>query len=378
MIVARGDVARGVDESGPEQKGMNSAFLEIVAAGDDDRRALFLSAARRLGTAVQNVEKDFWVCWTLDALFNGLPAGGPRLLFKGGTSLSKAYSLISRFSEDVDVTVFRDDLGQAASIEALEALSGKRRQARLDAIKAACQAYINGALFEDLSSIITRTMKSAGVALDRARLVADDSDRDRQTLLFSYPNVTADLGGYVHSTVKIESGAKSALDPNRMTVVTPYVAADVTRLDLRVPNVTTVDPERTFWDKVVILHGQRRWFERRGVLRGGGQRISRHYYDVFRLFKSDVASRATNDRALAIDCARHARMFFNSPDLDLEHAVPGTLAIVPSDAMLDALLSDYKAMARMIFGPVPAFEDVIGSIAALETQVNAVRALANG
>ena len=84
---------------------MNAAFREVIAAGDDARRDLFLATAGRLGTAVQNVEKDFWVCWTLDALFNGLPAGVPRLLFKGGTSLSKSFGLIDRFSEDIDVLV---------------------------------------------------------------------------------------------------------------------------------------------------------------------------------------------------------------------------------------------------------------------------------
>ena len=77
---------------------------------------LFLAASNRLGTAQQNIEKDFWVCWTLDALFNGLETGGPRLLFKGGTSLSKGYGLIKRFSEDIDITVFREDIGQPATV----------------------------------------------------------------------------------------------------------------------------------------------------------------------------------------------------------------------------------------------------------------------
>ena len=116
---------------------MNDDYQEIIEASVDDRRDLFLTAARRLGTAVQNVEKDLWVCWTLDALFHGLSAGGPRLLFKGGTSLSKAYGLIDRFSEDVDVTVFRDDLGEHATVDDLERLSGKRRRGRLEAIRAA-------------------------------------------------------------------------------------------------------------------------------------------------------------------------------------------------------------------------------------------------
>jgi predicted nucleotidyltransferase component of viral defense system len=121
---------------------LNPSFNDVIAASDANRRDLFLAAATRLGTTLQNVEKDFWVCWTLDALFNGLAAGGPRLLFKGGTSLSKAFGLISRFSEDIDITVFRGDLGYAVDAAELAALSGKKRRARLDAIRSACQAYI--------------------------------------------------------------------------------------------------------------------------------------------------------------------------------------------------------------------------------------------
>ena len=114
----------------------------MITATDAERRDLLLSAATRLGTPVQNIEKEFWVCWTLDVLFNGLDAGGPRLLFKGGTSLSKAFGLISRFSEDVDITVFRGDLGHAADVADLDALNGKKRRAwlRIAARRAACFA----------------------------------------------------------------------------------------------------------------------------------------------------------------------------------------------------------------------------------------------
>jgi hypothetical protein len=118
---------------------MIPGFATVLAASAIDRRDLFIGAGNRLGTVQQNIEKDFWVCWTLDALFNGLAAGGPRLLFKGGTSLSKGHGLISRFSEDIDITVFREDIGQAATVEELEGLSSKKRAARLDAIREACQ-----------------------------------------------------------------------------------------------------------------------------------------------------------------------------------------------------------------------------------------------
>jgi len=350
---------------------MNEAFLEIIRADDETRRALFLGASHRLGMAIGNVEKDFWTSWTLDALFNGLPVGGPRLLFKGGTALSKAYGLIERFSEDVDITVFRDDLGQRASVEDLEALGTRKRQARLDAIKTACQAYLNGPLLTALGTLTRQIMPDTAAPSDEARVVPDASDPDRQTLLFWYPSVVGEPGSYVRPAVKIESGAKSALEPHRPMVIVPYVAADVPRLDLRVPNVTTVEPERTFWDKVVILHGLRRWFERRGVLRQGGQRVSRHYYDVSRLAASEVARRALDDRALARDCARHARLFFRSADLDLDHAVPGTFALTPTGPMLDALRRDYAAMAGMIFGEVPGFAAIIADIAEIEQRVNA-------
>ena len=135
---------------------MNPAFDEILRADADTRSGLFATTAQRLGTTPQNVEKDLWVCWTLDALFNGL-AGGPRLMFKGGTSLSKAFGLINRFSEDIDVTVFGDDIGQQASVEELAALGTNQRMAALEAIRAACEAYINGPLSERLTAICAKT-----------------------------------------------------------------------------------------------------------------------------------------------------------------------------------------------------------------------------
>lgn len=349
---------------------MNPAFHPVIAASEAERRDLFLTAANRLGTAIQNVEKDFWVCWTLDALFNGLPEGGPRLLFKGGTSLSKAFGLISRFSEDIDITVFRQDIGQPASIEELESLSGKKRRARLEAIRDACQSHIGGPLLAGLSRIVNETLQAVGISQEHARVELDEADESRQSLLFWYPSVVGTAGEYVRSAVKIESGAKSALDPHQEATVTPYISGDLPDLDLRVDGVTAVDPGRTFWDKIVILHGQRRWFERRGELRHGGQRVSRHYYDVFKLADSGAGKLALSDTALGIDCARHARMFFFSADYDLEHALPGSLRICPADKMKSALERDYRAMTGMIFGEVPSFEAVLAALSKLEERLN--------
>jgi hypothetical protein len=350
---------------------MNPAFRTFLAAPAEDRRDAFLGAARRLGTAEQNVEKDFWVCWTLDALFNGADAGGPRLLFKGGTSLSKAFGLISRFSEDIDITIFRDDLGQGVGVEELEALSGKKRRARLDAIKVASQAYVSEQMRRQVAVQLREALQVAGLQPTAARVELDPDDQDQQSLLIWYPQVTSAADGYIRPAVKIESGAKSALDPNRPAVIRPYVAGDVTGMGLSVANVTTVVAERTFWDKVAILHGLRQWFEKRGVLRGGGQRVSRHYYDIYRLLESDTGRSAASDLDLAADCVRHARMFFNSPDINLATAAPGSFTLSPNRDMAAALARDYSAMSGMIFGEAPPLGAILDRLADFEADVNA-------
>jgi hypothetical protein len=352
---------------------MNRDFARLLGESARDRRDLFLRTAQRLGTTEQNAEKDFWVCWTLDALFNGgIAVGAPRLLFKGGTSLSKAFGLIERFSEDIDATVFREDIGHPATIDALERLSGRKRQALLDAIRNACRVYVAGPLRADLSHALRAVLDDRGISPEEAQIELDDADPDGQTLLLRYPSVTTTgVGTYVRPVVRIESGAKSALEPRSPAILHPYVNDDLEDFDLTVPNVTTIDPARTFWDKVVIAHGLRRWFERRGTLRQEGQRVSRHYYDLHALFRSSIGQAAVQDRALAVDCARHARFFFNRPDLDLASAIPGTLAITPTPGMIDPLRRDYEAMASMIFGAVPGFNDVIASVSEIESLVNA-------
>ncbi|AUL45898.1 hypothetical protein BTL55_02085 [Bordetella trematum] len=344
---------------------MNPNFQIIIGATDDERRDLFLTTASRLGTAVQNVEKDFWVCWTLDALFNSLPSDGPRLLFKGGTSLSKAYGLISRFSEDIDITVFREDIGEPAEAADLDALSGKQRRIRLERIRTACQQYIADGMAAQLRAVAANALPA-----DRFRLELDPNDTDQQTLLFWYPAVTTTTNDYIRSAVKIEAGAKSALDPHEAAIIIPYVSDELPDLDMAVRNVTTVKPERTFWDKIIILHGLRQWHDRRKLLRQGGQRVSRHYYDVYRLLEHPDAAAWIIDRDLAQDCARHARLFFGSADLRLDIAAHGSFSLMPSDVMRDALARDYEAMGGMIFGQLPAIDNVFQAIAGLEQRLN--------
>ena len=195
------------------------------------------------------------------------------------------------------------------------------------------------------------------------------TDVDGQTLLLWYPTATPQ-SSYVRAAVKIESGAKSALDPNTEAIIKPYVSDDLSELDITVQAVTTAVPERTFWDKVVILHGLRRWYEKRSELRGGGQRVSRHYYDLHALLNSPVGGKAIRDPALCTECVAHARLFFNRPDFDLASAESGRFALIPRGDMVTALGRDYQAMSSMIFGQPPAFDAIIKSIRELEVSLN--------
>jgi hypothetical protein len=352
---------------------MTDGFKTVLSASEKDRRDLFVSTGGRIGSVEQNIEKDFWVCWTLDALFNGLQPGGPRLLFKGGTSLSKGFGLIARFSEDIDITVFREDIGEPATVEELESISGKKRAARLDAIRAACQGFINGALRQQIEVLLRGALEDSNLAPESGRVEPDPDDPDQQSLLLWYPTVTVEGAGYIRRAVKIESGAKSALDPHSRLTVKPYVADELKAVPFDIPNATIVEAGRTFWDKVVILHGLRRWWERRGELRGGGQRVSRHYYDVSRMLASPKGDGFAANLSMAADCVRHARMFFNRPDLDLATAMPGTFALMPHDDMLANLRTDYAAMAGMIFGEIPKFDEIATSISTFETRINSIR-----
>ena len=348
---------------------INSSFFKILAASEEEKRDLFMSTANRLGIPIQNVEKDFWVCLVLDLLFNGRDDHATRMLFKGGTSLSKAHGIISRFSEDIDITIFREDLELGMTIEELEKVSGKQRRKYFDKIKDASQKYICDQLSPYLQNYFIDSFKEIDMLNQVPKVEVDLTDISQQTLLINYHSIN-DLSGYVRPTVKIEGGAKSALDPHGQVTIFPYISDDIKDLPFAVENVLTIEADRTFWDKIIILHGIRRWFDIKGELRQEGHRYSRHYYDVYQLLKSEKMQKVLDKKDLAIDCARYARMFFNSTSLDLKTAYPGSFSIMPSSKMVMKLKQDYRAMSGMIFGVVPDFDEILETVSVLEKELN--------
>lgn len=227
---------------------MNAFLTQPV----ERQRVLYEEAGRRLGLSAGSVEKDLWVCWTLRALFR-LPVSGPHLTFKGGTSLSKGWRLIERFSEDIDIVIDREFLGFGGANAPEDAPSNKQRAKRLEALMLAAQHHIRDVLGPSLEQEIRRLLPST----DLWNLEPDVDDPDGQTLLFRYRPAMGEKA-YVRPVVKIELGARSDTEPSATPEIAPYIA-DVFPDEVANSRFTVraVAPERTFWEKVALLHEER-------------------------------------------------------------------------------------------------------------------------
>ena len=344
---------------------MRQDFADFLALSDQDRRDVLETAARRLDTVASYVEKDFWVCVVLDAIFYRRPADHPRLLFKGGTSLSKGFGLIQRFSEDIDIVVSREDLGFGEDRDptGLKELSNKARGALFEELRSACSQYIRGDLADWLVSMVG----------ERARVVQDIEDYAQQTLLIEYPPLFPKSGTeYVQPRIKLEAGARSALEPSVTVSVHAYIEEELSELVSRVDGIQMIVPERTFLEKLLILHGAYCGYRDEHRLPADRNRISRHYYDVAMMSDSEVGTNAVADTELLNDVRSHNLVAFRQAWKRFEEAVPGMIGVVPPNGLREAIEQDYSAMRDMILGKVPTFAWIMEQLEQVDKRVNTV------
>ena len=211
----------------------------------DHKRESFEDAGRETGLAAPSIEKDFWVCWTLRELF-GLPDWNDRLTLKGGTSLSKGWKIIKRFSEDPDLVIDREFLGFGGEFP------GSKREKKL---RVACKDCVQNDIYELLTQHFKTLLEEGTWSLSVA---GKTEDPDEQTLLFQYQSVFAGSLAYVRPVVKMEFGARGEPRPKDRPTITPYVA-EVFPKRFKEPNctITALAPPRTFWEKVLLLHEER-------------------------------------------------------------------------------------------------------------------------
>lgn len=314
-----------------------------------ERSALFSETAADMGTTPAVTEKDFWVTWVLDRLFRD-PELARLLMFKGGTSLSKAYRLIQRFSEDIDLILD----WRVVSGEDPLAVRSKSSQERLnEAINERAQAFIGGELLRHVSMTLG----------EMCRCEIDSADP--HVINVRYPAAFSDE--YLRPEVRLEIGPLASWLPHETRTIRSYAAESFPQLFERTDcSVRVITAARTFWEKATILHHE----AHRPVNAPHPARYSRHYYDVAKMAESPVKHAALEDLDLLANVVEFKERFYPRGWARYDLAKPGTFRLVPEGHVLAAVRLDYRAMANMIFGDMPAFDDIIAILKNLQDEIN--------
>ena len=334
---------------------MAEPFLSLSA---QDRRDALGVAADRSGRPAHLLEKDVWVVWALQTIFGS--AFGDHLTFKGGTSLSKAYGVIQRFSEDVDLTydirVIAPDLVGDNGEGLPTTRSEERRWSK--AVRHRLPEWISATVQPLLADAIGAQGVSAVTRVEGEKLFIDYE-------------ATSAGSGYVAPSVLLEFGARSTGEPASLRDVICDAAGLVEGVTFPTANPRVMHAERTFWEKATAIHV----FCLQERLRG--ERFARHWHDVVRLDDAGIAATASADRDLAQAVARHKSMFFaekaaDGATVDYEAAVNGLLQLAPGGEARTALASDYAHMVEdgLLLEDAEPFEVLIERCADIADRVN--------
>jgi hypothetical protein len=318
-----------------------------------DRAALFNQTGAVRGLANAIIEKDFWVCWTLKRLAVLRKKDAPPIVFKGGTSLSKAYGAIRRFSEDIDLSFDRAALGYKDERDPENAPSHKKAKVLIEDLVADVQKHIATVLLPQLTEAITAVLGTP----DKASWSLLVDGKDPQSLIFRYPPslTRIDYAGlqYISPRVKLEFGARGDPWPMEQRIIRPYASEEYPDF-FETPEVTVdvLALRRTFWEKATALHAE----HHRAVDSPTPAYFSRHYYDLAMLADHEDGQAAVNDTELLKAVADHKAVFFRSAWAHYDTARPGTLRLSPNPARLADLRTDYRDMQPMMFDdPAPTF-----------------------
>lgn len=334
---------------------------EIHLFSQEERELFFYTAADIQNMPFEIIEKDFWVVWILRKLFS-LETVRSHLTFKGGTSLSKVYRLIDRFSEDIDLSIERDFFGFGDPNNPENAPSKKKQNLLIDTLSQACTNYVQNELLTQLNESIGATLGfNTGW-----KLFADPEDPDFKTLLFEYQTNASKIN-YIQPVVKIEIGARSEHWPVSDHTIYSY-AKEALKEKIHEPEtrIRVLNAERTFWEKATILHQYAHLPEDKKL----PPRISRHYYDFFQLLNSKIKERALDNSALLERVAIHKSIYFASGWASYGTARKGTLRLVPPLPILKELERDYVLMQPMLFREIPDWKLILTTISQFENEFN--------
>lgn len=324
---------------------------------DESQEALFENAASHHNVDATAIEKDVWVCWLLQHLFQ-LPE---RMSFKGGTSLSKVYGLINRFSEDIDITIdyrnFLPDLNPSENSRSqLKKLSNKLNDALKIYVQETVQPYIQKQILTELPN------------KDFELMLSESGDQ----LRFYYPTSLSQASYYLRDHVLLEFGIRNDTDPNEEVIINPYLSSIIDEgIGLPIAKVKTLSPIRTFWEKATLIHVECH----RNRMESTPERLSRHWYDMHNLSNSWVMPEALKSVDVFLSVIEHKKAFFNASYANYDGCLDGRFRLCPDESMEAVLSKDYDAMhhAGMFNDTPPKFSEILLTMSKLEEEINAMQ-----
>jgi hypothetical protein len=341
-----------------EKNSMAEIFLHLA---NQERKDIVETLSVRLGRRAKVLEKDVWVCWALSALFS-MP-NAHRMAFKGGTSLSKIYKTINRFSEDVDITIDYQELAKASGDDFdVFALGQSRNQIGKfsERLKLAVRDYAHKQVLPHLKSQLNEFPNA-----DEHRLEISENGEE---IYIHYPSDVKSNEDYLLDSIKIELGGRNVIVPSKEHSITADIAEHVQGLEFPAcDNVTALAAERTFWEKVTMLHTHCC----RGEFKADPERLSRHWYDLYVLLQGPIAKRAVADKALLESVVEVKKRFFHTSYANYDACLNKGFMLTPTQSMIKGLQKDYAKMQEMIYADSPSFEEVLNALHLLETQLNA-------
>ena len=326
---------------------MNKFYLK----SKDDLRVLITNTARKKNISEAVVEKDYWVTYFLDYLFNE-NKWKEYFTFKGGTSLSKCFGIIQRFSEDIDLILDWRVLGYD-KLEPWLIRSNTKQDKFNKEINEKTERFLK----EDFLTELIKDFSQEDFEFEIDSL-------DPQTILFSYPKIFD--SNYLSQTIRLEIGSLAAWTPATNISIIPIIGDAYANIFKEKTNIRTVSVERTFWEKATILHHEANRPESSKM----PHRYARYYYDMYKIANSKYKDKAIKDKELLRKVIEFKMKFYPRKWAKYEDAMDSKLRLVPDKFRFLELENDYKAMSEMIYGEYPSFEEIIKILKELETEIN--------
>lgn len=330
---------------------------KVAKLSNEERQELFQATAQKMGIRPDVIEKDFWVCFMLDHLFHDCEYKDA-FVFKGGTSLSKSYHVIKRFSEDIDLILDWRKIIKDESNPWDERSKTKQDIYNKQINNAAAQFYMD--------SLVPTLNAELSKKLGKGNWIEIDAD-DVMVLNFIYPQTFETE--YIIPHVRLEIGPLAEWIPSHNTRIVPFAAEYYEWLfEQKSTEIMTIDAERTFWEKITILHKIANFPDGKTL----PHRYARHLYDVYCLGNSDIKQSAFVRKELLEKDVTFKQKFYYAKSAHYETATLKTIKLLPAQEILQPLKEDYAAMSNMFYGDTPNFEEILMYLTELEKEIHSL------